>query len=88
LQHLLKAVDYIEENDGTAYSERFEKDIIASTSAISSYPLKYPLDKDKLKNDGSFRAFEILHYRISYRVLQYEIIILRLRHTTRQPLKY
>ncbi len=48
----------------------------------------YSLDRFKIKNDGSYRAFEKYHYRISYRVLPNQIRILRIRHTSRNPKEY
>ncbi|RYE21491.1 MAG: hypothetical protein EOP42_25800 [Sphingobacteriaceae bacterium] len=39
----------------------------------------------KQNNDGSFYAFEIDSYRISYRKLPDEIRILRIKHTSRKP---
>ncbi|MGB0948547.1 MAG: type II toxin-antitoxin system RelE/ParE family toxin [Marinirhabdus sp.] len=41
----------------------------------------------KIGNDGSYRAFEKHSYRVSYRITENEIRILRLRHTSRNPLK-
>ena len=45
----------------------------------------YEQDRFKLNNDGSFRAFEKYHYRISYRVTSNQIRVLRVRHTSRNP---
>jgi plasmid stabilization system protein ParE len=49
---------------------------------------KYPSDKFRKDNDGTWRAFEKYHYRISYRVLEGEIRIVRMRHTSKSPLNY
>lgn len=38
-----------------------------------------------MNNDGSFRAFEIYHHRISYRLLKNEVRIIRIRHTKMNP---
>ncbi|MBK8607580.1 MAG: type II toxin-antitoxin system RelE/ParE family toxin [Chitinophagaceae bacterium] len=45
-------------------------------------------DKFKENNDGSYRAFEKHHYRISYRFDNRVIRILRVRHTSREPILY
>ncbi|MDQ2864181.1 MAG: type II toxin-antitoxin system RelE/ParE family toxin, partial [Bacteroidota bacterium] len=63
-------------------------EILALTINLVNHPEKYPLDRFKKNNDGSFRAFEIHHYRISYRILKSQIIIVRLRHTSMSPLLY
>lgn len=47
-----------------------------------------PLDRLKNNNDGTFRAVIIFSYRISYQVGLSEVYILRIRHTSREPLNY
>jgi plasmid stabilization system protein ParE len=48
----------------------------------------HPPDKFKLNNTGNYRAYEIYSYRIAYRILKDKVRILRVRHTSREPLKY
>lgn len=48
----------------------------------------YPLDKYRMNNDGSFRAYELLRYRVSYQIIEKEIIIVRVRHTSMEPKQY
>ncbi len=62
--------------------------ILTSSKVLSNQPELYALDKLKEANNGSYRAYEIFHYRISYRVLKDKIRILRVRHTSREPLDY
>ncbi|QKJ29310.1 type II toxin-antitoxin system RelE/ParE family toxin [Mucilaginibacter mali] len=69
-------------------AEMVRDDIIDHTINLAKDPEKYPLDKFKKDNDGTWRAFEVHHYRISYRVTTDEISIVRLRHTSRSPLAY
>ncbi len=45
----------------------------------------HPADKYKTGNDGSYRAFELHYYRVSYRIMNYEIKIVRVRHTSMIP---
>jgi ParE toxin of type II toxin-antitoxin system, parDE len=45
----------------------------------------YALDRFKIDNDGNFRAFEKYHYRISYKITEFDIRILRIRHTSQNP---
>jgi len=40
--------------------------LITTTIELTKDPGKHPLDKFKIDNDGSWRAFEKNHYRISY----------------------
>jgi plasmid stabilization system protein ParE len=62
--------------------------IIELTNDLSKHPEKYPPDKFKQNNDGSYSAFEIFRYRVSYRILNNKVLIVRLRHTSMSPLLY
>jgi len=62
--------------------------LIDLTIDLPQNPEKYPLDKFKTNNDGTWRAFGKYHYRISYRILENQIRIVRVRHTSKSPLTY
>lgn len=47
----------------------------------------FPLHRLRKNNNGSFRAFEKYNYRVSYKVGITQVIILRIRHTSREPLE-
>jgi plasmid stabilization system protein ParE len=51
-------------------------------------PEVYGPDKYKTDNDGSYRAFEKHHYRVAYRFSKNIIRVLRVRHTSMEPLEY
>ena len=51
-----------------------------------AHPHRYPLDKYMKADDGTFRAFELHHYRIRYGVTGDQIVIIQVRHTSMQPL--
>jgi hypothetical protein len=74
--------------DSFQNAEIVRDDIIDLTIELSKYPEKHSLDKFKKDNDGTWRAFEKHHYRVSYRVMSEEIRIIRLRHTSRSPLNF
>ncbi|MES2279521.1 MAG: type II toxin-antitoxin system RelE/ParE family toxin [Bacteroidota bacterium] len=74
--------------DSLQNAEMVRDDIIDLTIDLSKNPEKHPLDKFKKDNDGTWRAFEKNHYRISYRITQREIRIVRLRHTSKSPLTF
>lgn len=69
-------------------AEQVKADILASTAKLSANPEIHPADKYKKYNDGSFRAYELYHYRIAYRITEEEIIIVRVRHTAMEPKDY
>lgn len=69
------------------HSENGADDLIQKidtlTEALLEFPEIYEADRFKKKNDGSYRAFYLYHYRITYRIKAKEIIIFRIRHTSR-----
>ena len=62
--------------------------IFDSSDILETHPELYKLDRFKTNNNGTYRAYEVYSYRISYRVLKTKIRILRVRHTSREPLEY
>ena len=48
----------------------------------------YPPDRFKKNNDGRYRAALVFSYRVSYYINDTTIDILRIRHTSREPLNY
>jgi len=74
--------------DSLQNAEMVRDDIIDATINLSKHPEKHPADKFKKDNDGSWRAFEKHHYRISYRIMPNEIRVVRLRHTSKSPLNF
>jgi plasmid stabilization system protein ParE len=87
IQQLDDAIEYIEE-DSPVNAEKVRKEILLKIDAIPQHPEKHNPDKYKINNDGSFRAFELYHYRISYRYKSNEIRIIRIRHTKMNPLNF
>ncbi|TVR80879.1 MAG: type II toxin-antitoxin system RelE/ParE family toxin [Chitinophagaceae bacterium] len=74
--------------DNMNEAEKVIKSILDSTRALAFYPDIHPIDRFKINNDGSYKAYEIYSYRISYKVQTEFIYILRLRHTSRNPFIY
>jgi len=74
--------------DSVQSAEMVRDNIINLTIDLAKHPQKHSLDKFKQNNDGTWRAFEIYHYRISYRIMATQIRVVRLRHTSKSPLSY
>jgi plasmid stabilization system protein ParE len=74
--------------DSLQNAEKVKKDILSSTRKLTINPEIFPLDKYRKDNDGSFRAYELHHYRISFPITEKKIIIVRIRHTSMQPRLY
>jgi plasmid stabilization system protein ParE len=88
LEQLDKALDFIIGNGYETYAGELEEKIISRVeNLVANYNI-YPADKYKKDNDGSYRAFEVDEYRVSYRVRDPFIKIIRIRHTSRKPRKY
>lgn len=60
-------------------------EIVDSIEKTTVNPEAYNLNKYKTDNDGTFRAFEIYKYRLSYRYSKGVIRVLRVRHTKMKP---
>ncbi len=48
----------------------------------------YEADKFKIDNDGSYRALTVYSYRITYKITNEYVFILRVRHTSQNPIVY
>ena len=82
-----EAIEYINKHS-PSNGEKVKKEMLLKIDTLLKYPEHYAPDKYKTKNDGSFRAFELHHYRISYRYKSDDIRIIRIRHTKMNPLGY
>ncbi len=87
LLQLDDAISYIEK-DSPLNADKVRTTLLLKITELTKHPEKYNPDKFKLNNDGTFRAFEIYKYRVSYRFIKDEIRILRVRHTKMNPKSY
>jgi plasmid stabilization system protein ParE len=85
--HLKEAYDYIRVNSPRNARKIISK-ITSSISELSKNPEKYPPDKYRLDKDNFYRAYEIERFRIAYHFTFPQIRIIRIRHTSREPLSY
>jgi plasmid stabilization system protein ParE len=88
VQQLLDAIRFIEENEFHSYAVELERDILSKIRNLPQNPTIYSLDKYRRNNDGSYHAFEVDHYRVSYRNKKDTIRIVRIRHTSRRVHKH
>jgi len=89
LKHLESIHEYIFEDSGSlTKADKVINEILKSSQILSERPKKNPPDKFKIRNNGEYRAYEIYNYRIAYRIYKDKVRILRVRHTSREPLKY
>jgi plasmid stabilization system protein ParE len=62
--------------------------ILFNIQKISTAPNIFERDKLKKDENLSFRVFIVYHTRVTYQITKTEIIIHRIRHTSREPLGY
>jgi plasmid stabilization system protein ParE len=64
--------------------------VLSSLNAVKKNALIFELDKLKDTPNKEFRAFVIYSYRVTYQVKveTREIRVIRIRHTSREPLGY
>lgn len=84
---LKKQLKRIEE-DSIQNAERVRLEILSIINSIPENPEKFPLDRFKTDNNGSFRAFEKHSLRIAYFISVGQIRILRIRHIKQEPKEY
>ncbi|GEO10719.1 type II toxin-antitoxin system RelE/ParE family toxin [Segetibacter aerophilus] len=86
-EQLKQAYLYIRK-DSFQNAEKVRKEILEATEKLAVNPELNPPDKYKINNDNSFRAFELFRYRVSYKITNAEVIIVRIRHTSMSPKNY
>lgn len=69
-------------------AKKVTKEIYESTEILLTHSEIYELDRFKKNNNQNIRAYEKYNYRVSYQIDDTKIYILRIRHTSRKPLKY
>lgn len=84
---LQEAYNYIS-LDSLKGAEKVKSKIAKTIKELADHPEKYPADKYRLSNDGSYRVFEIYKYRVSYHVSEKQITVVRVRHTSMEPKPY
>ena len=67
-------------------AKKVRQGLLTSTRELPNNPERHPRDKYRKENDGSFRAYELHHYRIAYQVTEKQVIIVHVRHTGMEPL--
>ncbi len=80
IKQVSDALEYIRQ-DSVQNAENLYAKLIDKLETTAGVPESCPPDKYKINNDGSFRAFILSNYRVSFRVNKAGIKVLRFRHT-------
>lgn len=78
---------YIKKDSEQAAKEVKSK-ILASTKVLETGKEIYKADTLKTNNNGAYRAYIVFSYRIVYKINNSTIDVLRIKHTSREPLEY
>ena len=87
IKQLEETIAFIEK-ESPASAEKVKRAVLEKIDELSLHPEQHAPDKYKTNNDESYRAFELHHYRISYRYKAAQVRIIRIRHTKMNPLPY
>lgn len=68
-------------------AQKVKDKILSTIKELAKNPHKHPRYKYRLENDGSFRAYELYRYRITYHVSTSRVVVIRVRHTKMNPLE-
>ena len=69
-------------------AKKVRLEILDTIDLLPGNPFLFEEDRFKLNNDSTYRAFVVYHYRITYKINKDSIQILRIRHTSQEPLEY
>ncbi|PCH77318.1 MAG: plasmid stabilization system protein [Flavobacteriaceae bacterium] len=84
---LQEIFNFIKKQSPTA-ANKVKTSIRETTKELAEHSEIYSLDRYKNNNSGTIRAFEKHNIRITYKVTPTTILIIRLRHTSREPLSH
>lgn len=80
VKQIVSAINYIR-NDSNQNADKIYDRIMLRLIKVASKPDMCPPDKYRRHNNGKYRAFTIYRYRVSYRIEEDSIRILRVRHS-------
>ncbi len=86
-EHLREAIAYIRK-ESLPEAKKVKQAILETVKSLPDNPEIYEPDRFKEDNQGYYRAVTVYSYRIAYKITEKYILILRVRHTSREPLEY
>lgn len=89
LDNFKEILEYLE-NQSTEAPKIIKNNLLEKLDHIKTNPLTFEVDKLKENPSNDFRAFFVFSYRVTYQIKTdlMEIRVLRIRHTSREPLGY
>lgn len=87
-EHFKEIFDSLKGDRNLSHAKKIKNTILKGVNELVNNPEIYEQDRFKIDNDGSYRAFEKNKYRIAYRITKTQIRVLRIRHSSREPIEY
>lgn len=87
-EQLSEIYNSLKTDKNSSFAARVKNTILKTITELINNPEIYEQDRFRLDNDGSYRAFEKLKFRVAYKITKTQIRILRVRHTSREPIQY
>jgi plasmid stabilization system protein ParE len=88
LDHLKEIYDSLKTGNNLDFAKEVKSAILKTSKELVANPYIYEQDRFKFDNDGGFRAFVKFKYRVGYKITDTQIRILRVRHTSREPIEF
>ncbi len=81
------AIEYIRQ-DSPQNANKVKQQILGKIERLSKGNVVHRNDPCKTNNDGTYRYFIVLNYRVSYCETNAGVIIIRVRHESMEPENY
>jgi toxin ParE1/3/4 len=83
-ESLREIIEYIKKDSPSA-AAKVSKKLIEVAKSLKELPERFSHEEYLLDKTGKYRSVTQWHYRIVYKVLEDEVLILRFMHTSRDP---
>ena len=83
-ESLRAIIDYIKKDSPTA-AVKVRKKLIDITKSLNELPERFSKEEYLSGKPGNYRSVTQWHYKIVYKVLSDEVVILRFIHTSQDP---
>lgn len=83
-ESLRDIIDYIKKDSPSA-AIKVRKKLIAKAKSLGELPERFSSEPFLTNKPGNYRSVAQWHYKIIYKVLDDEVLILRFMHTSRDP---
>ena len=84
----LKEIYLYLQKDSKSTASKVRSSILNQIEKLTIYPTVFELDRFMSSINENYRAFEKYRYRVVYKHTEGELHIIRIRHTSREPLGY